>query len=561
VRLVIFLLSRFRWLLVSALVASAVNGYLASQVVALINRSLDAPRDALQALGIEFLLLSAAALSFRWFSLAQFVRLSQGSLACLRLHITRRIANSAYRDTETRGQGKLLAMLTEDVGTVGECFMILPWLFVHGVVLVGCLGHLLLLSWQAFSFMFATLLVGSLGYRQGARRAQQHLREARREEDVLFGHFRALFAGAKELKLHVGRRQTFLQRFLSASAERVRVSRTAGLLTHTGLANWRLFLLFSIVGGVLFWIGPSLGLSADVRSGYALTLLYMMLPVNAVLEAAPSLGRMQVALEQLEALGLEEPLGAHRPVDSLGALRSLRLSEVTHQYRKEDDERPFTLGPLSLELRPGELVFLIGGNGSGKTTLAKLITGLYEPESGLVHYNGRAIDAQSRPTYRECFSAVFSDFHLFEDLPSQDAQVDERARVVLDALQLAHKVTIQQGRLSTTSLSSGQRKRLALLVAWLEDRPVYVFDEWAADQDPVYKEVFYRQILPELKRRGKAVLVISHDDRYFALADRCLKLEDGRLLEHEEPREAERAPTRSLVGNLQAPTAWAAGES
>jgi len=58
---------------------------------------------------------------------------------------------------------------------------------------------------------------------------------------------------------------------------------------------------------------------------------------------------------------------------------------------------------------------------------------------------------------------------------------------------------------------------------------VYLFDEWAADQDPVFKKVFYTQLLPELKARGKAVLVISHDERYFGAADRVIRLDYGKL--------------------------------
>jgi putative ATP-binding cassette transporter len=60
----------------------------------------------------------------------------------------------------------------------------------------------------------------------------------------------------------------------------------------------------------------------------------------------------------------------------------------------------------------------------------------------------------------------------------------------------------------------------------------YVFDEWAADQDPLFKELFYTRLLPELKARGKLVVVITHDDKYFHLADRLLKLEEGRLEEN-----------------------------
>jgi putative ATP-binding cassette transporter len=69
-----------------------------------------------------------------------------------------------------------------------------------------------------------------------------------------------------------------------------------------------------------------------------------------------------------------------------------------------------------------------------------------------------------------------------------------------------------------------------LLTAYIEDRPIYVFDEWAADQDPFFKRVFYYNFLPELKARGKAVLVISHDDRYYNVADRIIRLDCGSVV-------------------------------
>ena len=86
------------------------------------------------------------------------------------------------------------------------------------------------------------------------------------------------------------------------------------------------------------------------------------------------------------------------------------------------------------------------------------------------------------------------------------------------------------GVFSTTRLSRGQRKRLALVTAYLEDRPIYLFDEWAADQDPLFRRVFYQRLLPELKRRGKTVVAVTHDDRYFDAADQLIKLEEGKVV-------------------------------
>jgi putative pyoverdin transport system ATP-binding/permease protein len=286
---------------------------------------------------------------------------------------------------------------------------------------------------------------------------------------------------------------------------------------------------------VLFLPASVLGADGDVRAGYALMFLYMMLPVHSLLEAIPDLSRTRIALERIEQAGLSDPPRGQAPAPAVEALQSLRLEQVTHSYRRESSEGVFQLGPLSMDLRPAEVVFLIGGNGSGKTTLAKLIVGLYSPESGAVLLNGARVEGTEREAYRQHFAAVFTDFHLFDGLLGAPVDQLDLAAQMLEALGLAHKVRLDAGTFSTTQLSTGQRKRLALLVALLEDRPVYVFDEWAADQDPEYKEVFYRSVLPELRRRGKAVLVISHDDRYYHLGDRCLELVEGRLRTREAP--------------------------
>ena len=224
----------------------------------------------------------------------------------------------------------------------------------------------------------------------------------------------------------------------------------------------------------------------------------------------------------------------------------LDLVNVTHSYHHEKDDSFFRLGPINLRFRPGELVFLVGGNGSGKSTLAKIISGLYTPETGEIRLDGEAITDKNRDDYRQLFSAVFSDFYLFENLLGLYTQnVDEQARAYLEQLHLSHKVKVKDGVLSTTAVSQGQRKRLALLTAYLEDRAFYLFDEWAADQDPLFKDVFYTQLLPELKARGKTVLVISHDDKYFHVADRIIKLDYGKL----------DTPSRAKGGVAAAPVA------
>ncbi|MBK6597015.1 MAG: ATP-binding cassette domain-containing protein [Proteobacteria bacterium] len=153
--------------------------------------------------------------------------------------------------------------------------------------------------------------------------------------------------------------------------------------------------------------------------------------------------------------------------------------------------------------------------------------------SGELRVGHELVTDANRASYRDRFAVVFSEPYLFDRLLGLSGpEFEQAANRYLKLLQIDHKVTVQAGKFSTTDLSQGQRKRLALVVAYLEDRPIYIFDEWAADQDPDYKRVFYSELLPDLKARGKAVVVVTHDDRYFHLGDRVLVLEDGRARPH-----------------------------
>jgi len=247
------------------------------------------------------------------------------------------------------------------------------------------------------------------------------------------------------------------------------------------------------------------------------------------------LARAQVALSKIDQLGISlaaetesSEISGEEPRGNRTTVLSIEMEQVVHSYESETDA--FSLGPIDLSFRPGEAVFVSGGNGSGKTTFVKLLCGLYVPESGQLRYNGVPVNNLNREEYRSKFAAVFSDFCLSDTIAvPPSAELDALAARYLQEFRLAHKVQVENGIFSTTDLSQGQRKRLALIAACLEDKPIYVFDEWAADQDALFRQKFYHEILPELKRKGKTLFVISHDQQYFDRADRLIVLEEGRL--------------------------------
>ncbi len=195
-----------------------------------------------------------------------------------------------------------------------------------------------------------------------------------------------------------------------------------------------------------------------------------------------------------------------------------------------DDNHHFSVGPFSLELRAGEILFITGGNGSGKSTLLKLMMGLYMPGQGRILLNSQETDIRQ---HRYLFAVVFGDFHLFDrfyGLPDVD---ENRVNELLTLMRIEKKVQFADGKFSTPDLSTGQKKRLALVAAMMEDRPVYVFDEWAAEQDPEFRRHFYETLLPTFKAQGKTILAVTHHDQYFHVADRVVNMEYGQIKESE----------------------------
>ncbi|MFM0276620.1 cyclic peptide export ABC transporter [Paraburkholderia sediminicola] len=527
-----FLVKGSRQRLLLAIGMSLVSGFGNAAMVAHINQALSASREQLVELGLRFLVIGVVVLITRTASQTLFMSLGQNAKASLRMKTIDRISGAPFAYVERQGSARSLGVLTQDLDAIVVLFVGLPGLVMNGAVIAGCLVYLGLLSWQVLVFAAVTVLIGSAGFHAANTRGMFHLRSSRRREDALVRHFRALFDGAKELKLHRARMREFIDGTLATNVEAVRVQRTRGYVLYAAAASWGSFIFFAFIGCVLFVLTRYLPVTPHVMSGYAMIFLYMIMPIEGLLSAIPNLSTARVALERVEQVNAELPIEQTVAAPQATAFESIVLEGVTHRYFREKENDVFTLGPVNLSFRPGELVYLIGGNGSGKTTLAKMLVGLYTPESGRILLNGEEVGEAQRDAYRQHFSVVFSDFFLFDTLLGiRLDNVDRAAHALLEDLQLAHKVKIENGVFSTLDLSQGQRKRLALLVSYLEDRPFYLFDEWAADQDPLFKDVFYRRLLPALKAKGKTVVVITHDDRYFHLADRYIKLDFGQVIE------------------------------
>jgi putative ATP-binding cassette transporter len=510
------------------------SGASSAGLIALISRAMgQGATSSLASMGWAFLGLAVVALVTSIISQMMLIQLAQQAIFQLRLNLSRQILASELAHLEKLGAPRLLATLTDDIQAVADAVRLVPFLCIDLAIVAGCLVYITWLSWQVFLAVCVITFVALSSCQWLLKRGKNLLALAREQQDILFQHFRTVTEGTKELKLHYWRRQAFLREELQTTAATYRRYNVGGLMMFAMTSSWGKLIFFFAVGFVLFALPRFMNLSAPTISGYVLTFTYLMLPMDRLVNQLPVLSRVGIALSKIESLGLS--LGDRAELASIPApvrseWRSLTFKGVTYTYQTEREDACFVLGPIDLTFHPGELVFIVGGNGSGKSTLAKLLIGLYAPEMGEIYLDDQRIQAQQREWYRQHFSVVFADFYLFDRLLGMNqSDLDTQAQEYLRSLRLDHKVTVEAGKLSTTALSQGQRKRLTLLTAYLEDRPIYLFDEWAADQDPTFKEMFYLEFLPRLKNQGKTVLVISHDDHYFHLCDRLIKLDYGQI--------------------------------
>ena len=533
-----FFLKHSRKAMVTSLLAGICAGACNAALLAVINQLLTKENVGIRLAAIFVGLCLVLPVS-RFISEILLNNLGQDSLYSLRVQISRQALATPLRHLEQLGIHRVLAALTDDVPVITNTAAVVPLVCLNATIIVGCLVYIGLLSWKLLSIILLFMLLGIATYQLPILKAQDIFRRARKDGDALQKHFQALLHGSKELKLHKDRRDAFFSSLLDRTASSFRSNHKTAMKIYTASATWGQMLVFIIVGLLLLAFPVSRGLDRSTLTGCTLALLYVMTPLQVIMNMAPNLARANVAIRNVKELGfqlssqMEDANVQGEAANESDDWQELRFKAVTHSYRREGELENFVLGPLDVSFARGELVFITGGNGSGKTTFAKLLTGLYVPEQGEITLDGRIStrDAGPRETYRGYFSAVFSDFFLFDQLLGlPGAAIATSAEEYLRQLKLSHKVKIESGALSTTELSQGQRKRLALLTAYLEDRQVYVFDEWAADQDPYFKEIFYLQILPELKARGKTIFVMSHDDRYYHVADRLLKFEEGQIV-------------------------------
>ena len=518
------------------LLLAAVAGIANSMLLVIINQAVVRLQNgtAEMQLIVQYLLIFMLFIFTQRMSQREAVAAVEEALQGMRVRIADKVRRSELRTVEALGDISHYSSLTQGANTIAQSAMYL----VTGVeaLLVLLFASLYLLWLSPPSFLVVSVLLGFAipFFIRHYQKTAQELADASRKEGLFFERFTALLQGFKQLKVDQRKSDAVFShlRQLALETSALKSRANVRLLEDILLSNVLFYLLLLLV---VFILPPLFSGHQENLFPVVATVLFMMEPISTISSSLPSVSKTNVAIsglyrldERLDKALAEEDQGKTGEIST--DFTTLALSDCSFTYKNIQDQPLFTVGPCSVTCRRGELLFITGSNGSGKSTFLKLLTGLYRSEQGFIQLDRQRLENQDYFHYRQLFSVVFSDFHLFDQLYGLQAS-DAEVNAWLEELDISHKTHCENGRFTNTALSTGHRKRLAFIVAVLQQRPVLVLDELAADQDAAFRQRLYHDLLPKLKHQGKIIILVTHDEQYFRVADRVLRMEAGKLEE------------------------------
>jgi putative ATP-binding cassette transporter len=400
------------------------------------------------------------------------------------------------------------------------------------ITVTGAFVYLATIAFWATLLTLTLVIVISSIYFNVSKSTQVYFEDARDTQNVFMRLLNGLIDGFKEISLQKDKKLEYKNDIDKTTSEYKEKTTIANIkfINAFLVGESLLIVLLGIVAFSIPKVFP--GIELYTIMSFIVVLLYLNGPLGIIFGSIPTILQLKIAWKRIQDFIDEIPanldLTAGVNILNKELVNSIKAENVSFTYDDDQEGKEnFSVGPINLEVERGQILFIIGGNGSGKTTLAKLITGLYEPSKGKMYINNEVVGTSQVGEY---FSTVFSPCHLFEKMYNVDMTLkSEKVKKYLHVLGLTDKVEIRDNTFSTINLSGGQRKRLALLQCYLEDSPIYLFDEWAADQDPEYRRFFYKELLPEMRMKNKIIIAITHDDHYFDVADKIIKMNMGKV--------------------------------
>ncbi|MEO7976396.1 cyclic peptide export ABC transporter [Flavobacterium sp.] len=467
-------------------------------------------------------------ISRRWLA-EGIIRLSQKIYWDIRKDVIKLILKAPYRKLQEYKE-EVYATLTTDVNNISNASLMIITFFSSIILIAACLVYMAFLSLQLLAVSAVVIAVGVLIYILRSKSSNKQLKEVRDLEKTFVGIFNSILNGAKEININADKgTQIYDQKLLKVAATG-EIKYVNALLKYLNSEIIGQLLFYGLISFILLFSESVFQTPIAIKVSFTFVLLYLMGPIASVMTIIPVMNRAVVSLKKMKRLRKDLTRLEKLPqIENKGQYRNFSNLKV-RDYSFSFGEDQFSVGPINFDIKRNEVVFIYGGNGEGKTTFINTVLNLYNLDKGEAFIDGELVPLAELEKIKNLFAPVFSDFYLFDDFYGISNIDYDKINTYLKLFELEGKVQIKDGYFSTIHLSTGQRKRIALINTLLEDRPIIVLDEWAADQDPHFRHKFYTEIIPILvEDYDKTIIAITHDDRYYHVADTLLKMEYGKL--------------------------------
>ncbi|MEO5368584.1 MAG: cyclic peptide export ABC transporter [Magnetococcus sp. DMHC-1] len=489
---------------------------------------------------IHYLIIYAILLGT--FSYAQYYVLAttavivENILCKVRVRVANKIRQAELTFVENTSFQSIFNCLSQETTLISQGSSLIFKSLVSAALLVTTLIYIAWLSMTAFVIAAAAIALGFLFYLQRRQKIVADLDESTERQRKYFEAFEQTFTGFKEIKINQAKNYDLYCHQVDL-AKNVEQLRSRAGISMAFIMNFSDIFFYSLLASIIFIWPMMASVSSVLIAKLTVCFIYLVVgPLDFIVSNLPIFIKVEMAVNNLKKLEimLDESIKnvsveVCKP-NPQPKFKMVCLENVQFEYFDSENNYIFSIGPINLEIKRNETLFIVGGNGSGKSTLLKILLGLYYPSEGHIVLDGVRLNRDDYPEYRELYSAIFSDFHIFDKFYGVKHVDDERLRELLKIMKLEKNTDFINGKYTNINLSTGQRKRLAYIAALMDDKEIYIFDEWAADQDPNFRKYFYEILLPDLHKNGKTIISVTHDDKYFHIADRVIKLDAGKIV-------------------------------
>lgn len=534
------ILHQSRYMMIFLVFLGIVNGLLNSGLLMFINNTIwHKPLPFLQKYDwLVFTgLIICALICTRTFQ-SRMIKFTNGLLFKFELDILNRLKYASFQDFEKLGNERVYTAIEDNrvLSHIPEIFMNA---FNSAIIILCCLAYLFWISPFGGAIILALMTLLLLFYLARNKLIEAELQKQRSLQNQYYKYLGDLLSGFKELKMSILRNENIYTKFLMQNRiknKTIAVTNSIKFMDNEliGTYSW-----YIVLGAIMFLLARIFSFNTANTTGYLITILYLIGPVAVLLTLVPTYTGVMVSMSRLEAfneaISKIEPKTVDHDPTLLPELEfeRIRFEGVTFEYKSEGPDPSFIFGPIDVEITRGQTVFVVGGNGSGKSTFVLLLTGLYRPVSGKIYFNEVPISMEDYAQFSNKMTAIFTNNHLFSlNYDEMDLQQsNEKLMEFIELMDLGNIIRFGDGDNNLgIGYSKGQQKRVALIYALLEDKPLIVLDEWAAEQDPRFRRYFYKEVLDKLKDAGKTIVAITHDDEYYTCADRIIKFNFGKIV-------------------------------